>query len=170
MPYLRRSPSPCRVRTKGTMWPTRLGAWKSRAGGAYLPPTDSAHPIGKRRRNPSEESSRSNSQSPARYAYPDEFKKRAKVARRSPSYDAEPRANSEARLAACSASDDNAEPKAQSRKKKKKRKQRSPSKSKSRSPSAQRERASPVYEPDINYSWSEVGQKQPAPSSPTIWD
>ncbi|CDI80086.1 hypothetical protein, conserved [Eimeria acervulina] len=34
-----RSPSPQRRRAKGEMWDTRLGQWKSRAGGVYIPPT-----------------------------------------------------------------------------------------------------------------------------------
>jgi len=85
LPYLRRSPSPCRIRTRGTMWPTRLGAWKSRAGGAYLPPTDDA-PERMRRR----EESRSRSDSPARYAFPEEFQSRIRESRRSPSYAPEP--------------------------------------------------------------------------------
>ncbi|CDI84398.1 hypothetical protein, conserved [Eimeria praecox] len=34
-----RSPSPQRQRPQGEMWDTRLGQWKSRAGGIYIPPT-----------------------------------------------------------------------------------------------------------------------------------
>ena len=60
LPYLRRSPSPCRLRTTGAMWPTRKGGWRSRAGGVYLPP----------------ELRRSPSASPARWMYPEEFKRK----------------------------------------------------------------------------------------------
>ncbi|CAJ1386373.1 unnamed protein product [Effrenium voratum] len=59
--YLRRSPSPCRLRTKGAMWPTRKGAWRSRAGGVYLPPENA------------EERPGSRSPSPAKWMYPEEF-------------------------------------------------------------------------------------------------
>ncbi|CDJ30494.1 uncharacterized protein EMH_0006570 [Eimeria mitis] len=33
------SPPPQRRRAQGEMWDTRLGQWKSRAGGVYIPPT-----------------------------------------------------------------------------------------------------------------------------------
>jgi hypothetical protein len=75
--YLRRSPSPCRLRTNGPMYPTRKGAWRSRAGGVYLPPEEP---------NP-EDRGGSPSPSPARWVYPEEFTKRErKEFRRSPSY------------------------------------------------------------------------------------
>lgn len=73
--YLRRSPSPCRLRTKGTMWPTRKGAWRSRAGGVYLPPELNPEKRG------------SPSLSPARWMYPEEFNRPLQKARRSPSYE-----------------------------------------------------------------------------------
>jgi len=73
--YLRRSPSPCRLRTNGTMWPTRKGAWRSRAGGVYLPPE--AGEVERRG---------SASLSPAKWMYPEEFNRPFKEARRSPSY------------------------------------------------------------------------------------
>ncbi|KAL8271632.1 hypothetical protein Esti_004437 [Eimeria stiedai] len=37
--FVVRSPSPRRRRPDGPMWDTRLGQWKSRAGGVYIPPT-----------------------------------------------------------------------------------------------------------------------------------
>lgn len=64
--YLRRSPSPCRLRTTGTMWPTRKGGWRSRAGGVYLPPE-----LRRERHSPS--------LSPARWMYPEEFKRPTKT-------------------------------------------------------------------------------------------
>ncbi|CAE7646321.1 unnamed protein product [Symbiodinium pilosum] len=73
--YLRRSPSPCRLRTNGTMWPTRKGAWRSRAGGVYLPPEMAET-----------ERRGSASLSPARWMYPEEFNRPFREARRSPSY------------------------------------------------------------------------------------
>eukprot|EP00434_Breviolum_minutum_P028773 symbB.v1.2.025451.t3/scaffold2469.1/size78468/7 len=72
--YLRRSPSPCRLRTKGAMWPTRKGAWRSRAGGVFLPPEANVERQG------------SPSLSPARWMYPEEFNRPLQKARRSPSY------------------------------------------------------------------------------------
>eukprot|EP01071_Lankesteria_metandrocarpae_P005264 Lankesteria_metandrocarpae@DN3933_c0_g1_i1.p1 len=38
--YLNRSPSPNRDRTDGSMWDTRLGSWRARAGGVFLPPKE----------------------------------------------------------------------------------------------------------------------------------
>ncbi|CAE7541247.1 unnamed protein product [Symbiodinium natans] len=73
--YLRRSPSPCRLRTNGTMWPTRKGAWRSRAGGVYLPPEMAEV---EKRGSPS--------LSPAKWMYPEEFNRPLREARRSPSY------------------------------------------------------------------------------------
>ena len=43
------------------MWPTRRGAWRSRAGGVYLPPEANIERQG------------SPSLSPARWMYPEEF-------------------------------------------------------------------------------------------------
>ena len=43
------------------MWPTRKGAWRSRAGGVYLPPEANIERQG------------SPSLSPARWMYPEEF-------------------------------------------------------------------------------------------------
>ncbi|CAK0878062.1 unnamed protein product [Prorocentrum cordatum] len=37
--FLNRSPSPCRDRTEGAWASTRRGAWRSRAGGVYMPPS-----------------------------------------------------------------------------------------------------------------------------------
>ena len=47
--------------TKGAMWPTRKGAWRSRAGGVFLPPEANVERQG------------SPSLSPARWMYPEEF-------------------------------------------------------------------------------------------------
>lgn len=137
LPYLRRSPSPCRLRTAGTMWPTRLGTWKSRAGGAYLPPTDQVPEAGKR------EKENSLSLSPARYAYPEEFSDRLFRFRRSPSYNPEPRRDSASSSPLRRRSPSLSRTRSRSRPHKKKRKQKEKSSSSSSSLS---ERPSPVYE------------------------
>lgn len=46
------------------MWPTRKGAWRSRAGGVYLPPEANIERQGRQG---------SPSLSPARWMYPEEF-------------------------------------------------------------------------------------------------
>lgn len=100
LPFLRRSRSPDRTRTKGAMWPTRAGAWKSRAGGAYLPPTDEAPNPGSKPQGKmlwGDNLSRTPSPELARYAYPEDFKQRVaeiRPNRRSPSYNPEPRGGS----------------------------------------------------------------------------
>lgn len=83
-PYLNRSPSPCRLRTDGAFYPTRKGTWRSRAGGIYLPPLASQK----------DGENISPSPSPARYLYPEEFKRWAPPQRRSPSYGPERRSRS----------------------------------------------------------------------------
>lgn len=70
-PFLERSPSPCRERTEGAMYNTRKDAWRSRAGGVYIPP----------QRAKSESSAR---EPQARYLHPEEFA-RYRLGRRSPS-------------------------------------------------------------------------------------
>mmetsp|Transcript_57561 Transcript_57561/g.105893 ORF Transcript_57561/g.105893 Transcript_57561/m.105893 type:complete len:427 (+) Transcript_57561:24-1304(+) len=138
--YLRRSPSPCRLRTRGPMFPTRRGAWKSRAGGVYLPPTDDNPAYIANRRSPSQ------SLSPARWAFPEEFEERGRVmTRRSPSYGPERRKRSssnssrEAAPFICSKKRGRSKSLSNQRKRRKERKR-----SSSKSSSLRRE--SPVYE------------------------
>lgn len=89
-PFLERSLSPCRERTDGAMWNTRKGAWRSRAGGVYLPPPP---------KDPKADGFRSPTRSPtpARYLHPEQFKRNrepSRERRRSPSYGPEPRPRS----------------------------------------------------------------------------
>lgn len=164
LPFLRRSPSPCRLRTDGAMWPTRRGAWKSRAGGAYLPPTD-APPKDRKDEKDVEERRRqmdsrwshlssqggpqskglnspSRSQSIARYLYPEEFAKRVVRTRRSPDYKPEPRCKSGSSNSSRSRSRSLSNSQARSRRANRKQQQgRRPA-----SASSHSDRASPVYE------------------------
>lgn len=87
-PFLMRSPSPDRTRTAGPMFNTRKDAWKSRAGGVYLPPTDA-----QQQERGEHHRGRDSSDSPARYVNRDQFKERQER-RRSPSYQPEPRSRS----------------------------------------------------------------------------
>lgn len=64
-PFIDRSVSPRRDRTDGPMYPTRKGTWRSRAGGVFLAPGES-----------SEDNVDSPRASPARYLYPEEFRRR----------------------------------------------------------------------------------------------
>lgn len=166
LPFLARSPSPCRFRTKGTMWPTRLGAWKSRAGGAYLPPTDAPPDVNKvdvTRHGWDDDAAdggittnAANSPSPegpARYIFPEQFKRRALAGRRSPSYAPEKEHNSHGlkrskRSRSRSLSNDSASPRRDKRKSKRKQK--------STSSSSRSDRASPIYEPEDSASKREA--------------
>mmetsp|Transcript_13004 Transcript_13004/g.28883 ORF Transcript_13004/g.28883 Transcript_13004/m.28883 type:complete len:857 (-) Transcript_13004:170-2740(-) len=91
--YLYRSPSPCRLRTEGAMAKTRKGAWRSRAGGVYLPPLE--EDLATKMGDPNVVSTTDRAQftpspSPARYLYPEELKEREdRQLRRSPSYNRE---------------------------------------------------------------------------------
>ena len=66
-----RSESPVRERTKGAMWDTRQGAWRSRAGGVYLPPSpvspNEENGGGKPRERPARYKHRNNINHTARY-------------------------------------------------------------------------------------------------------
>jgi len=152
MGYLRRSPSPCRLRTNGTMAPTRKLAWRSRAGGVYLPP----EAIDEDRRG-------SPSISPAKWMYPEEFKKREpKVARRSPSYQPfqrEPMSSSSSSSSSSSedSSGQNLVPRGKGGPRRRERKSRESSSSRS-------ERASPVYEPEEHPRPEKRKQRQVSPS------
>ena len=86
-----RSPSPCRLRTDGAHANTRREAWRSRAGGVYLPPEEGVREI---RASISPEPA-------ARYLYPEDFKRKENM-RRSPSYNPEPRAKSSSSSSASS--------------------------------------------------------------------
>lgn len=92
--YIFRSPSPCRLRTDGAFAETRKAAWRSRAGGVYLPPTaaEAAEArqnlvlLGAERFRAGAGPRLSASRSPARYLYPEELRERNRETRRSPSY------------------------------------------------------------------------------------
>lgn len=133
LPFLRRSPSPCRVRTSGNMYPTRLGAWKSRAGGAYLPPTDDT---------PAAEEL----EELARYVYPDDFKERGPKTRRSPSYGPERKCKSGSSSSSKSRSRSLSHSRSGEKKRKKKRKR---AKSSSSPEYKAMKRASPEYKPEM---------------------
>ncbi len=70
--FLDRSPSPRRDRTAGPMANTRKGAWKSRAGGVFLPPD----PV-------NEDDTDVEAEEPAKYVFPEDFRKRSPSRRRS---------------------------------------------------------------------------------------
>mmetsp|Transcript_11932 Transcript_11932/g.26509 ORF Transcript_11932/g.26509 Transcript_11932/m.26509 type:complete len:273 (-) Transcript_11932:7-825(-) len=83
VPFVMRSPSPDRTRTDGTFADTKRGAWRSKAGGVFLPPVDEPETL--------ENSGRFHSSSPARYV---EGPVRAQLRRMRPS---PPRATSSQR-------------------------------------------------------------------------
>lgn len=62
-----RSESPNRERTHGVMWDTRRGAWRSRAGGVYLPPSPTPS---EELENPSNTNRSNEPSGPSRYKYP----------------------------------------------------------------------------------------------------
>ena len=74
--FFTRSESPRRARTEGTMANTRKGAWKSRAGGVYLPPDPVEEP---------QSGEEDDAEAPARYLHPEDFRKPSPPRRRSPS-------------------------------------------------------------------------------------